>query len=500
MQCKKFLQIILISIISINISCQNDVKKFLKPIKSTQKINNLRKVAETFVVNPTFLGNEKRNFYGSNAPSHLNIIWKLTLGKGRTKVGDSTRVWFGAGWTGQPLMIKQNGKFYLIQGAYDHHLKKISAEDGTLIAQYEFDDVIKGTGSIWTKIDNSGKKQFYILQGSRLGVQNNLHSDVVASYRCVNFQTMTAEWKYNSELVASYSRDVDGSALIINDTAYLGLENGLFISFNPDPDFAKLKAGILQPEIYDIDTLFCKGDEKTHGRNLITESSPSYLNGHIYITSGAGHVFGYNLKTKKIDWIFTTGADMDGSPAVTDDSCLLISIEKEYISGKGGVMKIDPSLPPEKCVVWYFPTETKKFALWQGGVIGSVTVNDYYNKQGKYPHLAVFTAIDSFMYVVDYQNIDYSKIALGPMKKNNYPVPKLIFKYKTGPAISTPIFVDNKIIAATYSGVYLFEYDEQLHFKLLAHQDLGSFESTPFVWNKRIYVAGRDGFLYCFGD
>ncbi len=492
-------KIFLIAIILL-FSCTNRTSVYQEPAISSYQIKNLRKVADTYVVNPTFLGNEKRNFYGKNAPSKLNIIWKLALGKGITRVGSEEKEWYGAGWTGQPLMIKQNGKFYLIQGAYDHHLKKISADNGQLIAQYEFDDVIKGTGSIWTKINSSGDKEFFILQGSRLGVENTLNSALVPSYRCINFQTMKAEWLYNSEKVASYSRDVDGSALIINDTAYLGLENGLFIVFNPDPSAAKLKDGILQPEIYDVDTLFCPGDELTHGRNLITESSPSYLNGHIYVTSGAGHVFGYNLQTKKIDWTFTTGADMDGSPAVTADSCLLISIEKEYISGKGGVMKIDPSLPPEKCVVWYFPTETKKFALWQGGVIGSVTVNDFYNKAEKYPHLAVFTAIDSFMYVVDYQQIDYSKVALGPMNKKNYPVPKLIFKYRTGPAISTPIFVDNKIIAATYNGVYLFEYDTDMNFKLLAHQDLGSFESTPFVWNKRIYVAGRDGFLYCFGE
>jgi len=31
----------------------------------------------------------------------------------------------------------------------------------------------------------------------------------------------------HSQKVATYSRDVDGSALIINDTAYLGLRNGL---------------------------------------------------------------------------------------------------------------------------------------------------------------------------------------------------------------------------------------------------------------------------------
>jgi len=27
----------------------------------------------------------------------------------------------------------------------------------------------------------------------------------------------------------------------------------------------------------------------------------------------------------------------------------------------------------------------------------------------------------------------------------------------------------------------------------------GTFEATPFAYNKRIYIASRDGYLYCFG-
>ena len=77
---------------------------------------------------------------------------------------------------------------------------------------------------------------------------------------------------------------------------------------------------------------------------------------------------------------------------------------------------------------------------------------------------------------------------------------QLVFKYKTGPSISTPIIVGNKIVAATYNGIYLFEHDEKMKFKLLAHYQTGSIEATPIVHNKKIYVASRDGSLYCFGE
>jgi len=477
------------------LSCSH--KDILTPVNENIANTSTREVLQTYFINQTFLGNETRTFYGNEAPSNLNIKWRYYLGGSTTRVGSEHKKWYGAGWTGQPLMLMYKGKQYIIQGAYDHNLKKIDVKTGALVSQLILEDAIKGTGTLWMRPRDSS---IFILQGSRIGETAYLSNKIVNSYRCVDFKNMKRVWRYNSARNRSYSRDVDGSALIINDTAYLGLENGLFIVFDPDPDHSIMVDGILQPKIYDIDTIFFPEDIKTHGGNLVTESSPSYLNGHIYISSGSGHVFGYNIAKKEIDWFFTTGADMDGTPVVTSDSCLLISIEKEYIPGDGGVMKLDPSQSPEDAVVWFFPTGTQHFEFWDGGVIGSVAVNDMYNKENKYTNIAVFTGIDEYLYVVDYKEIECGETALGPQKKKYYPKPKLLFKYHTGPSISTPLIIKNKIIAATYKGVYLFEFDDDMNFKLLEYKPLNSFESTPFVWDKRIYVASRDGYLYCFGD
>ena len=220
------------------------------------------------------------------------------------------------------------------------------------------------------------------------------------------------------------------------------------------------------------------------------------------------------MLTKSLDWNFFTGADMDGSPIVTDDNCILVSLEKEYIDGKGGVFKLDPSKPADSSAIWYFPVKDKFFVFWHGGIIGSVSVNDKYKAEldsfqhteqkafatNKIPNIAAFVAIDEYLYVVNTKKLAKGLKVWGPNKKKKYPKPKLIFKYKTGPSISTPIIVQNKIIAATYNGIYLFEHDKKMHFKLLAHYPTGSIESTPVVYNKRVYVASRDGFLYCFGE
>ena len=133
---------------------------------------------------PTFLGNEKRNFYGNSLPTKLEVIWKINLGKGETvisrKIG--TQIWAGAGWTGQPLLVMENNVPYLIQGAYDHNLKKINAQTCEIVWQYQFDDVVKGTGTIWeNKNCENFEDKYVILQGSRVGLGNYFDSKHITS-------------------------------------------------------------------------------------------------------------------------------------------------------------------------------------------------------------------------------------------------------------------------------------------------------------------------------
>ncbi len=454
----------------------------------------------TYPIIQTFLGNWQRNFYGENAPDILDLVWKHYLGKGETvisrKVG--SKIWAGAGWTGQPLLVKEKGKLYLIQGAYDHHLKKINAETGELIWQYKFDDVIKGTGTIWVN-NNPDKPEnsLVILQGSRLGVGNYLDSKHIPSYRAISYFTGKELWRMDQKWTHSYSRDVDGSALILNDTAYLGLENSFFTVFDPDHRNGRMLNGMFQPKIIQERKLYTMDDVYNHRNNIVTESSPSLLGNHIYVASGSGHIFGYNLNSRELDWDFYIGSDIDGSAIVTSDSCILVSVEKQYIKGKGGAFKLNPSKNPEDAVIWYFPVEDKDFVGWEGGIIGSIGVNDNYINS-KQTHLAAFVGIDEYLYVVDHKSIDSVKTVLGPDSVTVYYTPKLVFKKKVGPSISTPIFVDNKLIVAGYWGIYLFKYDDQNQFELLDKRE-GSFESTPIVWNNKIYIASRDGYLYCFG-
>ena len=445
----------------------------------------------------TYLGNQQRNYYGNKAPNRLEVIWRTFIGKGKTVVGHDTLEWGGAGWTGQPLLVRENNKEYLIHGAFDHHLRKIDAQTGKVIWKYRFDDVIKGTGCLWPYADpTTGQQKILILQGSRRGV--SFKSKVVPSYRAIDYHSGKEIWRLNSEATASYSRDVDGTALVIGQDAYLGLENGFFIHFTPHPKRAKLRQGITQPTILHQTVLYTLKDIGLRRGDLVIESSPALLHNKIYISAGSGRVYRYDIATHRLDWDFYIGADIDGSPTITHDERVIVSFEKQYIPGKGGVIKLNPNRYGSQAVAWFYPVEDANFAEWKGGIVGSVAINDAYRRTQEIPPLAAFMAIDGYLYVVNHQKITQQKVA-SPDTLHQYPSPALVFKQKIGASISTPIIVGNKLIAANYYGIYLFEFDNQLRFKLIAQRE-GKFESTPIVNDGKIFIASRDGYFYCFGE
>ncbi len=453
------------------------------------------------LISRTFLGNDMRNYYGQNPPDKLDVIWKTKLGTGTTIVGSQGETrWSGSGWTGQPLLIEHAGELYLIQGAFDHNLKKIKAQNGEIVWQYRFDDIIKGTGTAvcmpWIEDTASSVA---IIQGSRLGVRNTLRSPVVPSLRAVSFFTGEELWRFDIKKTRSYSRDADGSGLLIGELFYIGLENGIFTVLNPDPSEGEMRQEIFQPQLIGEILLFDEKDIERHGGNLVIESSVSRIGDVLYVTAGSGHVFGIDIKSLNIVWDFYIGSDLDGSPVVTYDSCLLVTVEKQYISGRGGVLKLDPSKEPESSVVWYFPTENRRFGDWQGGVIGSCAVNDYY-RENEDPALAAFVAIDGNVYVVRHDEIDTEKGKVaGPDGIHLYDTPVLLFKDGVEGGIATPLLFSDRLIVACYGGVFLYAYNSENNFTLLDRFESG-FESTPVVWDRRVYVGSRDGYLYCLGE
>ncbi|MDY6787454.1 MAG: hypothetical protein SVK54_04950, partial [candidate division WOR-3 bacterium] len=303
-------------------------------------------------------------------------------------------------------------------------------------------------------------------------------------------------WRMNIPLTDSYSRDIDGTPLIINNRIYLGAENGYLYKINPFK--TELRDSIRQPIIDYSVRLYDNGDILAHQWNLVSESSPAYMDSTIYITSGSGHIYGIDINTGKKVFDFKTGSDMDGSPVITGDRKLVCPIEKQYIRGPGGVIKLDPKMEEEKSVLWYFPTGSSIVPGWEGGVIGSPAI---YERGPEKNHLCAFMSVDGYLYVVALNRTVPDSNVIGFDSLTYYPTPEFVYKKYIGGSISTPVFAGEYLIAGGYDcRLRIFKITGMNIRESVSINLGGGIESTPAVLNSKIYIGCRNGYIYCIGD
>jgi outer membrane protein assembly factor BamB len=475
---------------------------------------------------PTYLGGPERRSYGKGpVPERLDVIWKVKIGSGLTnrKSDGKAVTWSGTGWTGQPTLVIEQGVPYLLIGGYDHGLRKIDARDGKVVWRYEHNDVIKGTNTVFIDPSRAEGQRTVVVTGARKGLGVNVGDPRIAPLRAVSFASGAELWRLPVPRTDNYSQDVDASPLWLGDRLLAVVESGFAYALDtaklgPSGEVTSAPAiAVASPKLYaDADVSAHK--EPGGGSNLVCEGSPAVLGDRIYLATGSGHVYGLNSKTLAIEWDFATGGDFDSTVVVTDDGKLLVGQERDYTPGPGGVFLLDPTKPPAESVVWFQPTENRGIAEWTGGVVGSVAVNDEYDPDRSRPALAAFLSVDGNLYVLARDEIDGD--AVGPNGSTRYPKPKLIARTRVGSSISTPIIVDDRIVSAGYDNsvrVLQLAYgapgvegsvttrtrsgaEVGVTVRQIARfEAVGSFESTPLVWEGRIYIGCRDGYFYCLG-
>ncbi|MBE9042102.1 hypothetical protein IQ235_15075, partial [Oscillatoriales cyanobacterium LEGE 11467] len=333
---------------------------------------------ETELLVPTYLGNDRRRFYGRGVPQSLNLRHQLPLGSGASYLGRSLKIWTGAGWTGQPTIIKDLDKTYAIVGSFDHHLRKLDLATNQVVWQYKFDDILKGSSTVYIDPLASDENRVVVLQGSRRGLKNPIRTPKpVPSFRAISFRTGQELWRLNIRLTRSFSRDNDSSAIDLgNGLLFNVAENGIGYFLNSATATATPKDGIVQPQVFSELQLYQDGDVKRYGGNLVAESSPARLDDRIFLAAGGGRIYGISTLTREVIWQFIAGGDLNGTIAISDENKLFCAVEREKVPGPGGVFKLDPNKPPEEAVEWFFPTANRGFSTWKGGIVGSVALND----------------------------------------------------------------------------------------------------------------------------
>lgn len=432
----------------------------------------------------TFRGGPRRSYYGQGpVPAAPTVLWSYPPGGGGMCHTSSRggRTWCGTGWTGQPAVFERDGRTWVVFGAYDRHVHFLDAETGeALLAPYETRDIVKGSVSI----DPDGHPLLYV--GGALA-DTRLH--VVALDR----PQPELLWSLDAHDVAPtmWWDNWDASPLVMDDFLFQGGENSNFhvIRLNRRYD----EAGLVQvdPELvfhapgWDDQLLAdLRGSARSAG-NVSIESSVAYHDGVVYFANGGGLIQGWDVSgvAEGVEptrvFRFWAGDDTDATITIDDDGYLYAAVQWEHMLPRGRevgqVLKLDPRRP-EDPVVWSF----RDPAAGGGATAGLWATLGLHRDIVIAPtHAGRIFALDRATGAVRWE------VARGAQ------------------TWSSPVIVDDVWIQASC--------DEEVRAydvsdtgiqppQLWAVRLQGCVESTPAVWEGRIFVGARGGRFYAIGD
>jgi outer membrane protein assembly factor BamB len=422
----------------------------------------------------TFRGGPTRSYYGEGpVPERPEVLWSYPGQSGgmcaESSVGSETKVWCGTGWTGQPSVFERDGRTWVVFGAYDRSVHFVDFETGQdILPPFPTGDIIKGSVSV----DGEGLPLVY--SGSR---DNKLH--VIA----IDRPQPTELWTLDAQAVSPtmWNDDWDGSPLVLGDYLYEGGENSQFhvVKLNRTTG----EDGLVQvaPELvfntpgWDDELINALN---TRQQDVSIENSVAYHDGVIYFANSGGLVQGWDVsgigdgRQPNRVLRYWTGDDTDASVVIDEDGFLYVGVENERGNSRaaevGQLLKLDPS-KPDNPLVW--------------------SVKDprgFWTTPALHKDIVIAASDGGTVYAVDRES--------GAVRWQ-FELPP--------PTWQSAVIVDDVLIQGDCSGV-LHGYD--VSDTSVAPRELwtvtleGCIESTPAVWNGRIFVGTRAGRFYAMGD
>lgn len=422
----------------------------------------------------TFRGNPTRSWYGQGpVPQNPSVAWSWEIGCSNSNVGGQPKNWCGSGWTGQPAVFHPPGEpeaWWVAFGAYNRNVTFLDPATGAeAFPPYATNDIIKGT----ITIDPDGFPLLYT--GSR---DNNFH--VVALDR----PTPEALWQLSADAVqpTKWNDDWDGSALIIDDYLFEGGENSRFFIVKLNRAFDADGLVTVNPEI--VFSAAGWDDELTAavGGNVSIENSVAISGNTVYFANSGGLVQGWDIS--QLDsggeptrvFRFWNGDDTDASIVIDEEGMLYVGSQYERGNGRsqeiGQIMKLDPS-QPEDPLVWSREANSGiDTGVWATPAL--------------YADLVIVSTDDGRVLGLDRNDGSERWVLRLP-----------------GPLWQSPVVVDGVLLQGDCEGgMNAFDVSDTSAqpTPLWDVQVGGCIESTPAVWDGRIFFGSRTGTFYALSD
>jgi WD40 repeat protein len=423
----------------------------------------------------TFRGNPTRTYYGQGMPKNPKVLWSYPGGGGlcgkSTDKGD-TSTWCGTGWTGQPSVWEQDGKTWVAFGAYDYGVHWLDGQNGQeLLPTFKTGDIIKGS----VTVDPDGYPLLYT------GSRDNFFR-VIAMDR----DKPTELYKISAyDVQKVWNDDWDGSALVVDDYLFEGGENSWFYIYKLNRGYDASGKVTVNPQLvfrtpgWDDQQFKDLGDKEVSIENSVAISGNT-----VYFSNSGGLVQGWDISGLKEGkeptrvFRYWAGEDMDASLVIDADGFIYAGIELERHNARskeiGQIIKLDPRKPDDP-LVW------------------SVKDPDQNGKEGVWGTPAL------------YKDVVIVDTNAGHVMALDRMTGAVVWDKDFGSQTwQSPVVVDDVLVMGdcegNLSGFDVSDPHRMPDQPLWTVKLSGCIESTPAVWNGRLYVGARGGQFYAIGD
>ena len=440
-----------------------------------------------------FRGNPTRTFYGTGpVPDSVpQQLWRYPERQmqGSSPVGRETKVWSGTGWTGQPVVYeREDGRTELIFGAYDKKIHFVDADTGDDLREpYDMGDIIKGS----LTLDPDGYPLVYT--GSRDPRFRVLAID--------EGDTVREVWSLHAKSVEGiWNDDWDANPVVIDDMLYEGGENAWWFAIKLNRGYDGDGKVTVDPEVMWKTRAWSDELLEELGRDQSIESSTVVFEQKAYFANSAGRVQGIDLSdiengNAEVFFDFWTGDDTDATMSIDKDGFLYVvshadhekrsNLSARRVREIGSLIKLDTSIPTTDLqstapIVWSLDIPAAR-----GQDTGA------WATPALHPDGLIFVATDS-----------------GKLLAVDTDTGEVVWEDDIGlNAWSSPVIADDTLVIVVNcftsdKGIRAYDLQDPrnpVEMWTMPATD-GCIESTPAVWDGRIYVGSRDGYFYAFGE